>query len=119
MAEKLVSTEPSTGAELWSGEVGDAAAEVALVAVARHAPTEVPVHGERVDGVLQGAQRGAGMGARFEATERGRLRERRAAAAEHGRNGDIFVQKAPAATVGVLAYTLAWSWVSRRVKVAT
>ena len=29
MAEKLVSTEPSTGAELWSGEVGDAAAEVA------------------------------------------------------------------------------------------
>ena len=29
MAEKLVSTEPATGAELWSGEVGDAAAEVA------------------------------------------------------------------------------------------
>ena len=27
MAEKLVSTEPSTGAELWSGEVGDAAAD--------------------------------------------------------------------------------------------
>ena len=29
MAEKLVSTEPATGVELWSGEVGDAAAEVA------------------------------------------------------------------------------------------
>jgi succinylglutamic semialdehyde dehydrogenase len=29
MAEKLVSTEPATGLELWSGEVGDAAAEVA------------------------------------------------------------------------------------------
>ena len=28
MAEKLVSTEPATGVELWSGEVGDAAAEV-------------------------------------------------------------------------------------------
>jgi succinylglutamic semialdehyde dehydrogenase len=29
MAEKLVSTEPATGVELWSGEVGDAVAEVA------------------------------------------------------------------------------------------
>ncbi|WP_309661097.1 succinylglutamate-semialdehyde dehydrogenase [Sphingomonas sp.] len=29
MAEKLVSTEPATGAEIWSGEIGDAAAEVA------------------------------------------------------------------------------------------
>ena len=34
MAEKLVSTEPSTGAELWSGEVGDAAAEVAVARAA-------------------------------------------------------------------------------------
>ena len=30
MAETLVSTEPATGDELWSGEVGDAAAEVAI-----------------------------------------------------------------------------------------
>lgn len=30
MAEKLVSTEPATGVEMWSGEVGDAAAEVAI-----------------------------------------------------------------------------------------
>jgi len=29
MAERLVSTEPATGVELWSGAVGDAAAEVA------------------------------------------------------------------------------------------
>jgi succinylglutamic semialdehyde dehydrogenase len=29
MAKKLVSTEPATGVEMWSGEVGDAAAEVA------------------------------------------------------------------------------------------
>ena len=29
MAKTLVSTEPATGAEIWSGEVGDAAAEVA------------------------------------------------------------------------------------------
>ena len=29
MAEKLVSTDPATGGELWSGEIGDAAAEVA------------------------------------------------------------------------------------------
>ena len=34
MGEKLVSTEPSTGAELWSGEVGDAAAEVAAARAA-------------------------------------------------------------------------------------
>jgi len=34
MAEKLVSTEPATGAELWSGEVGDAAAEVAAARAA-------------------------------------------------------------------------------------
>lgn len=34
MVEKLVSTEPSTGAELWSGEVGDAAAEVAAARAA-------------------------------------------------------------------------------------
>jgi succinylglutamic semialdehyde dehydrogenase len=30
MAEQLISTEPATGAQLWSGEVGDAAAEVAI-----------------------------------------------------------------------------------------
>ena len=30
MAETLVSTEPATGEQLWSGEVGDAAAEVAV-----------------------------------------------------------------------------------------
>ncbi len=30
MAEALISTEPATGAHLWSGEVGDAAAEVAV-----------------------------------------------------------------------------------------
>ena len=29
MTEILVSTEPATGAEIWSGPVGDAAAEVA------------------------------------------------------------------------------------------
>ena len=29
MTEMIVSTEPATGAELWSGPVGDAAAEVA------------------------------------------------------------------------------------------
>ena len=34
MAEKLVSTEPATGAEIWSGEVGDAAAEVAAARAA-------------------------------------------------------------------------------------
>ena len=34
MAEKLVSTEPSTGAELWSGDLGDAAAEVAIARAA-------------------------------------------------------------------------------------
>jgi succinylglutamic semialdehyde dehydrogenase len=34
MAEKLVSTEPATGAELWSGVVGDAAAEVAAARAA-------------------------------------------------------------------------------------
>lgn len=34
MAEKLVSTEPATGVELWSGEVGDAAAEVAAARAA-------------------------------------------------------------------------------------
>jgi succinylglutamic semialdehyde dehydrogenase len=34
MAEKLVSTEPSTGAELWSGGLGDAAAEVAIARAA-------------------------------------------------------------------------------------
>src|ERR1044072_5857664 len=34
MAEKLVSTEPSTGAELWSGKVGNAAAEVAAARAA-------------------------------------------------------------------------------------
>jgi len=34
MAEKLVSTEPATGAELWSGEVGDASAEVAAARAA-------------------------------------------------------------------------------------
>jgi succinylglutamic semialdehyde dehydrogenase len=30
MADQLISTEPATGAHLWSGEVGDAAAEVAI-----------------------------------------------------------------------------------------
>ena len=34
MAEKLVSYEPATGAELWSGEIGDAAAEVATARAA-------------------------------------------------------------------------------------
>lgn len=34
MAETLVSTEPATGAELWSGEVGDAASEVAAARAA-------------------------------------------------------------------------------------
>ena len=34
MAETLVSTEPATGAEFWSGEVGDAAAEVAAARAA-------------------------------------------------------------------------------------
>lgn len=34
MAEKLVSTEPATGVELWSGQVGDAAAEVAAARAA-------------------------------------------------------------------------------------
>jgi succinylglutamic semialdehyde dehydrogenase len=34
MAERLVSTEPATGVELWSGEVGDAAAEVAAARAA-------------------------------------------------------------------------------------
>jgi succinylglutamic semialdehyde dehydrogenase len=34
MAERLVSTEPATGAEIWSGEVGDAAAEVATARAA-------------------------------------------------------------------------------------
>src|SRR5215204_2544241 len=29
MSEKIVSTEPATGAEIWSGPIGDAAAEVA------------------------------------------------------------------------------------------
>ena len=34
MAEILVSTEPATGAEIWSGEIGDAAAEVAVARAA-------------------------------------------------------------------------------------
>jgi succinylglutamic semialdehyde dehydrogenase len=34
MASKLVSTEPATGAEVWSGETGDAAAEVAAARAA-------------------------------------------------------------------------------------
>ena len=34
MAETLVSTEPATGAEIWSGEIGDAAAEVAAARAA-------------------------------------------------------------------------------------
>jgi succinylglutamic semialdehyde dehydrogenase len=34
MAEKLVSTEPATGAVLWSGEVGDASTEVAAARAA-------------------------------------------------------------------------------------
>ena len=34
MAEELVSTEPATGVEMWSGEVGDAAAEVAAARAA-------------------------------------------------------------------------------------
>jgi succinylglutamic semialdehyde dehydrogenase len=41
MAENLVSTEPATGATLWSGEVGDAAAEVAA---AREAWPEWAAH---------------------------------------------------------------------------
>ena len=34
MAEILISTEPATGAEIWSGAVGDAAAEVAIARAA-------------------------------------------------------------------------------------
>jgi succinylglutamic semialdehyde dehydrogenase len=34
MAETLVSTEPATGAEIWSGEIGDAAREVAAARAA-------------------------------------------------------------------------------------
>ena len=34
MTDRLISTEPATGAELWSGEVGDAAAEVAAARAA-------------------------------------------------------------------------------------
>ncbi|MEO8548271.1 MAG: succinylglutamate-semialdehyde dehydrogenase [Sphingomicrobium sp.] len=34
MAETLVSTEPATGAEIWSGEIGNAAAEVAAARAA-------------------------------------------------------------------------------------
>jgi len=34
MAETLVSTEPATGAEIWSGEIGDAATEVAAARAA-------------------------------------------------------------------------------------
>jgi succinylglutamic semialdehyde dehydrogenase len=34
MSEKIVSTEPATGAEIWSGPVGDAAAEVAAARAA-------------------------------------------------------------------------------------
>jgi succinylglutamic semialdehyde dehydrogenase len=34
MAKKLVSTEPATGTEIWSGEIGDAAAEVAAARTA-------------------------------------------------------------------------------------
>jgi succinylglutamic semialdehyde dehydrogenase len=34
MADILVSTEPATGAEIWSGEIGDAAAEVAAARAA-------------------------------------------------------------------------------------
>ena len=34
MAARLISTEPATGAELWSGKVGDAAAEVATARAA-------------------------------------------------------------------------------------
>lgn len=34
MTDRLISTEPATGAELWSGEIGDAAAEVAVARAA-------------------------------------------------------------------------------------
>ena len=34
MTEKLVSTEPATGAEIWTGAIGDAAAEVAAARAA-------------------------------------------------------------------------------------
>ena len=34
MTDRLISTEPATGAELWSGEIGDAAAEVAAARAA-------------------------------------------------------------------------------------
>jgi succinylglutamic semialdehyde dehydrogenase len=34
MAARLISTEPATGAELWSGDIGDAAAEVAAARAA-------------------------------------------------------------------------------------
>ena len=34
MSEYLISTEPATGAELWRGAIGDAAAEVAVASAA-------------------------------------------------------------------------------------
>ena len=34
MTDMIVSTEPATGAEIWSGPVGDAAAEVAAARAA-------------------------------------------------------------------------------------
>ena len=34
MSERLISTEPATGAELWAGDIGDAAAEVAAARAA-------------------------------------------------------------------------------------
>ena len=34
MSDRIISTEPATGAELWSGEPGDAAAEVAAARAA-------------------------------------------------------------------------------------
>ena len=34
MVKRLVSTEPATGAEIWSGEIGDAALEVAAARAA-------------------------------------------------------------------------------------
>ena len=45
MARTLVSTEPATGAEVWSGEIGDAAAEVAA---ARAAWPEWAAHSRRL-----------------------------------------------------------------------
>ena len=34
MANRLISTEPATGAEVWAGEIGDASTDVAIARAA-------------------------------------------------------------------------------------